>query len=115
MSIKMDGNKFAKMTFSQLQAQIEAAQKESKPIDKFVKRQIELLEGSLDEFRSQAKEKGYDMNHPKVGEIEVRQYSAMKQLAQKIGLPVEKYDKLIKDVQVRVFGEENTKRFFGGK
>ncbi len=114
MGIKMNnsGNSYAEKFFRRLQEQIEIAQKENRPIKEYVQKQIELLEGSHDEFVLTAKSQGYNMNDPRVGEIEVRQYTAMKQLAEKIGLPVEKYDKLIHDVRVRVFGEENAKRFF---
>ena len=99
--------------FNQLQQQIEKAELENKPIQGMVRQQIKLLQEAHDEFISTSKNKGYDViKNPQVGEIEVRQYSAMKQLAQKIGLPVEEYDELIKQVKIRVFGEENYKRFF---
>ena len=113
MGIKMNNNNFSQKLFNSLQEKIEIAQKENRPIKEYVQKQIEILQESHDEFILQAKSQGYEMNNPKVGEIEVRQYSAMKQLAQKIGLPVEKYAKMIYDVQVRIFGEENAKRFFG--
>ena len=109
--IKM--NNAAENFFNRLQQQVEKAELENKPIQGLVKQQIKLLQEAHDEFISTAKKKGYDIiNNPQVGEIEVRQYSAMKQLAQKIGLPVEEYDELIKQVKIRVFGEENYKRFF---
>ena len=109
--IKM--NNAAENFFNRLQQQVEKAELENKPIQGLVKQQIKLLQEAHDEFISTAKNKGYDIiKNPQVGEIEIRQYSAMKQLAQKIGLPVEEYDELIKQVKIRVFGEENYKRFF---
>lgn len=36
----------------------------------------------------------------------------MKQLAAKIGDPTDVYDENIKRVRIRIFGEENCKRFF---
>ncbi len=111
MGIKMNGP--ADNPFMVLQKKIEEAQKLNKPIDGYVKQQIDLLKNAHDEFVKTAQEQGYDLNNPRVGEIEVQQYSAMKQLAQKIGLPVDEYDEMIKSVQIRVFGEENAKRFFG--
>ena len=101
--------------FNRLQKQIEAAEKSGLPINKLVRQQIDILKSSHDEFIKSAKENGYDMNNLHIGQIEVQQYAAMKQLAKKIGLPVEEYDKLIKDVQVRILGEENYKRFFNQK
>lgn len=98
--------------FNQLQKRIELAIKENKPIKSLVEQQIKLLQEAHDEFISTAKIKGYNMQSPQVGEIEIQQFSAMKTLAQKIGLPVDEYDKLIKNVKIRVFGEENYKRFF---
>ena len=108
-------NNAAQNYFNRLQKQIEKAELENKPINGLVKQQIQLLQDAHDEFVSTAKNRGYDLSNPQVGEIEIRQYSAMKQLAQKIGLPVEQYDELIKNVKIRVFGEENYKRFFEQK
>ena len=108
--IKM--NNATEKFFNRLQQQVEKAESENKPIQGLVRQQIKLLQEAHDEFIYTAKNRGYDMRNPQVGEIEVRQYSAMKQLAQKIGLPVEEYDELIKNVKIRVFGEENYKRFF---
>lgn len=99
--------------FNSLQKKIEKAELENKPIQGMVKQQIKLLKESHDQFISRAKDEGYDIiNNPQIAEIEIRQYSAMKQLAKKIGLPVEEYDELIKNVKIRVFGEENYNRFF---
>lgn len=98
--------------FIKLQQKIETAQKENKPIKNLVKQQIKLLQEAHDEFVLNAKNREYDHSDPIVGEIEIRQYSAMKQLARKIGLPLEEYDELIKNVKIRVLGEENYKRFF---
>lgn len=108
----MKMNNATEQFFNRLQQQIEKAELENKPIQGMVKQPIKLLQQAHDEFVSTAKRERYDMRNPKLGEIEVRQYSAMKQLAQKIGLPVDEYDNLIKQVKIRVFGEENYKRFF---
>ena len=59
-----------------------------------------------------AADDGCELTNQKLGEIEVRQYSVMKQLAKRAGLPVEEYDEYIKKVRIRIFGEENYKRFF---
>ena len=47
-----------------------------------------------------------------IGVIEVRFYTLMKMISEKLGLSVEKYDEEIKNIENRVFGEENFKRFF---
>ena len=109
MGIKMNDNS---KLFMAIQQQIESAEKAGQPVKTLVKQQIAILEASHDEFIKSAQKQGFNLNDQKVGEIEVGQYSAMKQLAQKIGMPVEKYDKLIKDVRIRIFGKENYKRFF---
>ena len=98
--------------YRQLQQQIEAAEKVGKPVVDLVKKQIALLKDTHDVFVKEALDQGYELTNQKLGEIEVRQYSAMKQLAEKVGLPVEEYDEYIKKVRIRVFGEENYKRFF---
>lgn len=101
-------------SFAELQKLIDEAIKNNEPYKRYVKEQIELLKIADYEFIEQARKEGYDVVHdPKVGEIRVRQYAAMKQLAMKIGLPVERYDEEIKKIQIGVFGEENYKRFFG--
>ena len=112
MGIKVNNNSDL---FNKLQKQIEAAEKTGQPIKTYVKQQIDLLKMSHDEFVKTAQKQGYDLNNPRVAQIEVQQYSAMRQLAQKIGLPVEEYDKFIKQIQIRVFGEENYNRFFKNK
>ena len=108
--IKM--NNASEQFFKRLQQKIEKAELENKPIQNLVKQQIKLLQEAHDEFISIAKAEGYSLQNPQVGEIEIQQLSAMKALAQKIGLPVQEYDELIKNVKIRVFGEENYKKFF---
>lgn len=98
--------------YDKLEQKIQIAQMNNKPVKDLVEQQIKLIQEVHDEFIASAKIKGYDLNNPNLGEVEVQHYSAMKQLAQKIGLPVEKYDNLIKEVRIRIFGEENYKRFF---
>lgn len=98
--------------YNKLEKKIQIAIKENKPIKNLVEQQIKLLQEAHDEFVSTAKIKGYSMQCIQVGEIEIQQFSAMKALAQKIGLPVEEYDELIKNVKIRVFGEDNYKKFF---
>ncbi len=110
MAIKMDGNQ---NYFNRLQQKIEQAQRENKPYAHYIERQIKLLEEAHDEFVAKVTKEGYDLNSPNIGEVEVRQYSAMRALAEKAGLPLEKYDEMIKSVQVRIFGEENYERLFG--
>jgi hypothetical protein len=112
MGIKMNDNS---NLFNIIQKQVEAAEKAGQPIKTFVKQQIELLRNSHDEFIKTVQEQGYDLKNPRVGDIEIQQYTAMKQLAKKIGLPVDEYDMLIKTVRIRIFGEENYKRFFEQK
>lgn len=107
--IKMNDNS---KLFKMIQEQIEVAEAKGQPIKTFVKQQIDLLKSSHDEFLKTATKEGYELNNPKLAEIEVGQYSAMRQLAEKIGLPVEEYDKKIKEVRIRVFGEENYKKFY---
>ena len=111
--IKM--NNAAERFFNRLQQKIEKSELENKPIQGLVKQQIKILQEAHDEFVSIAKSKGYDLLNPQVGEIEIRQYSAMKQLAQKIGLPIDEYDQKIKNIKIRVFGKENYNRFFKDK
>ena len=110
MSInKMNGG--TQDLFNQLQKKIDLAVKDNRPIDSYVKKQIELLEQSHDEFVLQAQAQGYDLANPSVAEIELQQYSAMKALAKRIGAPVDKYDDVMKQIQIRVLGEEGYNQF----
>lgn len=95
-----------------LEEQIKQAEKNNQPIDKFVLREIEILQNTIDLFMEQmkAQDRLDDFN---VAEIEIRQYAAMRQLAQKINHPYEIYDEKIKQIQIRIFGEENYENFFG--
>lgn len=99
--------------FNKLQQRIDKAIAENKPYDHYVKKQIQLLEDAHDEFIATVKKDGLDINQPNIGEIEVRQYSAMKALAKKIGLPIQQYDELIKQVQIRILGEEGYEKLIG--
>lgn len=104
--------KMSNSPFKIIQEQIEAAKTAKKPYDHLVKKQIQLLEDAHDEFIKNVKDKGLDMQNVKVGQIEISQYSAMRQLAESIGLSVEKYDNLIAGVQKRLLGEANYTKFF---
>lgn len=100
-------------SFGELQEAIEEARRNGESTVPFVRQQIRLLEMAHDEFIIQAQAKGYSLSDPRVGEIEVQQYAAMRQLAEQIGDSVEKYDLLIRRCRERVLGVENIKRFFG--
>ena len=99
--------------FNFFEEKIERAIKENRPIDDYVNKQIQLLMEAHDNFIISAKRKGYDVEHDvRVGEIEVKQYAAMLQIAKKWGMPTERYENLIKEVKIRIFGKENYTRFF---
>lgn len=98
--------------FNELQQRIDEAIAKNKPYNHYVKKQIELLKDSHAEFMAKVKRDGLDINQVNIGEIEIRQFSAMKALAEKAGLPTDEYDELIKNVKIRILGEENYKKFF---
>lgn len=84
-----------------------------KPPKTLYAKQIMLLEKAHDEFIETAKKKGYDLStNLDILEIEIKQFSAMKQVAEKIELPTIKYDDLIKQARTRIYGEEATKTVF---
>lgn len=93
-----------KETFESLQKQIEAAEKNGEPIDNYVKQQIAMLEDAHAKFLAAALAQGYQLTNLELGRIEVQQFSAMIQLAQKIGLPTQEYEERIKEVQERFLG-----------
>lgn len=99
----------------QLQAKIDAAEKSGESIVPYIKAQINLLRKTHDEFISEAMSKGYTMTNLTLVQIEIQQFSAMKQLAMKIGESTEEYDTLIKQCRIRILGKENYKRRFADK
>lgn len=100
--------------FKVLQEKIMKAQDENEPIDNYVKEQIDLLQGAHDEFVKKAAREGFDIDtNDMVAETRIKQYSAMKQLAMKIGMPADEYDKAMNDIRTKVLGEEITKKYFG--
>lgn len=92
---------------------IRQAESSGMPILGFCKRQIEILEKAHSEFLTQAQVEGYNPDTSlDILEVEIKQLSAMKQIAQKAGLPVESYDERIRAARVRVLGEETVKSYF---
>lgn len=97
-----------------LESKIKQAEQNNKPIDKYVKKEIIWLEQQLQNFLQIMKEKGRTIETDfDIAEIEIRQYTMMKELAQKINMPTNIYDEKIKSIQCRIFGEENWENFFG--
>ena len=77
------------------------------------KEQLSILESAHSEFILKAQKAGYDLNSSvDILEVEVKQYSAMKQVAQKIGIDTKKYDNLIKEARIRVLGEDAVREYF---
>lgn len=99
-----------------LEHKIKEAEANNESIEPYIKREIQWLQNELNKFLQISKEQGKDIEKDfDIAEVEIRQYAAMKQLAQKAALSTEPYDDLIKQVQVRIFGEENWENFFGNQ
>ncbi len=81
---------------------VKEAEKLNKPIEHLVREQIAIMECQKDEFIKQADNLGLD----DLGKarVEIQIYSNLKFWAKKIGLPVDKYDELIKQVQSKILG-----------
>lgn len=95
--------------------EIEILEKEGADISQLCMQVIELVEDAHEEFLYRVQEKGYGyglIHNTAIAEIEIKQYSVMKQMAIQGGLPYAKYKKAIRDIQVRVFGEEFVKESF---
>ena len=77
--------------------QVKAAEKLKQPIEHLVREQIAIMECQRDEFVKRAGELGLDgLGRAR---IEIQIYSNIKFWAKKIGLPVEKYDNIIKQIR----------------
>lgn len=94
-----------------LLAEIDHAEKNGSAVDALCAEAIECLETARQEFLRRAREQGYAANDLRVGEIEIQQLSAMRQLAQRGGLP-DPYTAAIREVRVRILGEELVKLNF---
>lgn len=94
-----------------LEEKIKFAEHNGQSIDKYILREIEILQNAIDIFVVQARQR-YNLDEFDIAEIEIRQYATMRQLAQKIGLSVDEYDAKIKAIKIRLFGEENYKNLF---
>lgn len=82
---------------------VKKAEKLNKPIDSLVKEQIAIMECQKDEFIKRADELGFD--ELEKAKVEIQIYSNIKFWAKKIGLPVDKYDDLIKKTQRNILGD----------
>lgn len=102
-------------TFMQIQEKLERAEKKGENIVPYLQQQIQLLECGHEAFLKTALKQGYSLDNPRVADIEIQQYTAMKQLAEKANMDASKYSEKIKEIRIRIFGEENYKRFFGDK
>ena len=108
----MNKNINDKQELIELEEKIKIAEESGAPIEEFVLREIEILQQTIDIFIKEKTQEGL-LNDIAVAEAEIRQYSAMRQLAVKINYPTEKYTEHIKEVQCRLLGENNWKTFFG--
>lgn len=90
---------------SRLLAEIETAERNGSPIDTLCAEAIGCLETARQEFLHRARQQGYAENDFRVGEIEIQQLMAMRQLARRGGLP-DTYTAEIRRVRVRILGEE---------
>ena len=97
-----------------LEARINKAKQNNEPFDKYILQEIDWLKRQLAEFIVQMQQDGRDIEKDvDIAEIEIKQYAVMKQLALQIGAPTVEYDAKIKEVQCRLFGEENWENLFG--
>lgn len=86
-----------------LVAKIQEAEKLGQPIVDLAKKHIEVLTAHYDEFVRRADEA--NIHNIERASYEIKYLSNIKAWANKIGLPVDKYDKAIKDIRVKFLGE----------
>lgn len=88
-----------------LLSEIETAERNGSPVGDLCIEAIGCLETARQEFLCRARQQGYAANDLRVGEIEIQQLMAMRQLARRGGLP-DTYTAEIRRVRVRILGEE---------
>ena len=101
-----------KQRMHDLLVEIETLEKDNFPIKQQCTEAIACLERAHEMFVQRATNEGYSLQDYRLGEIEIKQYSAMKQMAIKGGLPHEQYNLRIREVRVRLFGEQMVKDNF---
>ena len=108
----MDYSKEMKDIFDQ----IAAFEKAGKNPAYLYKKQIGILEKAHEDLINNAKAQGYDINsNLHILELEIKQFTAMKQLAAKVNFPTDKYDRMIREARVRVLGEEFVAQHFDNR
>ena len=108
----MPTNMTDKQELKILEEKIKLAEQNGQSIEKYILREIEILQNAIDTFVKQAKERN-NLDEFDIGEIQIRQYAMMKQLAQKINYSTEEFDEEITKIKKNLFGEENYNNFFG--
>ena len=101
-----------KQRMHDLLVEIDTLEKDGFPIQQQCTEAIACLERAHKMFVQRATKEGFSLQDCRVGEIEIKQYSAMKQMAIKGGLPHAHYDQRIREVRVRLFGEQMVKDNF---
>ena len=92
---------------------IQEAERLGQPIVNLVKEHIEILQAHHDDFVKQAD--AANIHNLERGNFEIQLLSRIKAWANKIGLPVEKYDNEIRKIRVYFLGEENLNNFIPKK
>ena len=98
--------------FLAIMSKIEKGNINDSNLRKQVIQQIEKLQEKHDEFVLAAKKSGVDLNNYKIGAIEIKFYTLIKALSEKLGLSTEKYDNAIKEIEIRTFGQDGYEQFF---
>ena len=106
--------KATQKVYNQLEKQILEAQKSHKPIDSYVKKQIEILEEVHDDYIASATLKRPDIqDNINFANVQIKQLQAIASLCKKIGLSTEKYDNKIKEIRMRYLGADFVKERYG--
>lgn len=95
-----------------LEQEIKRAKSKGESVEKYILREIEILKNTISKFLETMESQGR-LSDPNTVYIEIRQYTKIKELAEKVNLPTQEYDDLIKEAQCKVLGEKNWNIFFG--
>ena len=98
--------------YNRLACEKDELEKQGKSTTEITKHLIAVLSAAHKRFLETAEREGYDLQNPQVSDIEIKQFSAMRQLAKEACLPTKPFAKIIRDIRVRTFGEETVKNNF---
>ena len=106
----------SKELYRELEEKVTQAEANGDPIEELVKEQIELLWNLYEYFVKTSLEQNPKIeNSMSYQEIKITQLLVIVELCKKVGMASDKYETMIKEIRLKLLGEEMYAQFFGDK